>query len=166
MKISEELDNIFRAAYTQAKLRSHEYLTPEHILFSALFFESAIDIIQSCGGDVKSLQGRLEEFFLRRSRRVKVVLSPFRVPVFKTSSNGPCGIIHRPKRANWILAISSFPFSMKRNLMLPFSCSAKGLRGWICSTISPTGSRRFRGRRAVPGSRNDGKGMGRGKGRP
>ena len=37
MKINEELNQILRAAYTEAKVRSHEYLTPEHILFASLF---------------------------------------------------------------------------------------------------------------------------------
>lgn len=83
MKISEELDNIFRAAYTQAKLRSHEYLTPEHILFSALFFESAIDIIQSCGGDVKSLQTRLEEFFSTKIPKSKSGAEPIQSASFQ-----------------------------------------------------------------------------------
>jgi len=83
MKISEELDNIFRAAYTEAKLRSHEYLTPEHILFAALFFESAIDIIQSCGGDVKSLQARLEEFFSTKIPKSKSGAEPIQSASFQ-----------------------------------------------------------------------------------
>ncbi|MCX7981426.1 MAG: ATP-dependent Clp protease ATP-binding subunit ClpA [Syntrophales bacterium] len=83
MKISEELDNIFRAAYTEAKLRSHEYLTPEHILFAALFFESAIDIIQSCGGDVKSLQSRLEEFFSTKIPKSKSGAEPIQSASFQ-----------------------------------------------------------------------------------
>lgn len=83
MKISEELDNIFRAAYTEAKLRSHEYLTPEHILFAALFFESAVDIIQSCGGDVKSLQSRLEEFFSTKIPKSKSGAEPVQSASFQ-----------------------------------------------------------------------------------
>ena len=63
MKINEELDNILRAAYSEAKTREHEYLTPEHILFAALFFDSVRSIIRGCGGDVKKLQSALDHFF-------------------------------------------------------------------------------------------------------
>jgi len=63
MKINEELDNILRAAYTEAKTREHEYLMPEHILFAALFFDSVRSIIRGCGGDVQKLQSALDHFF-------------------------------------------------------------------------------------------------------
>jgi ATP-dependent Clp protease ATP-binding subunit ClpA len=63
MKINEELDNILRAAYSEAKTREHEYMTPEHILFAALFFDSVRSIIRGCGGDVKKLQSALDHFF-------------------------------------------------------------------------------------------------------
>ena len=63
MKINEELNHILRAAYTEAKSRTHEYLTPEHVLFASLFFESPREIIRKCGGDIENLQARLEDFF-------------------------------------------------------------------------------------------------------
>jgi ATP-dependent Clp protease ATP-binding subunit ClpA len=63
MKINEELNHILRAAYTEAKVRTHEYLTPEHILFASLFFESPREILRKCGGDVENLQTKLEDFF-------------------------------------------------------------------------------------------------------
>jgi len=66
MKINEELDNILRAAYSEAKTREHEYLTPEHILFAALFFDSVRSIIRGCGGDVKKLQSALDDFFRKK----------------------------------------------------------------------------------------------------
>ena len=63
MKISEELNNIITAAYTEAKARSHEYVTPEHILYASLFFSSGSNIITACGGDIDRLKKELEEFF-------------------------------------------------------------------------------------------------------
>ena len=83
MKINEELDHIFRAAYTEAKLRSHEYLTPEHILFAALFFESSSEIIRACGGDVKGLQGKLEDFFSTKIPKVKKEQDPIQSASFQ-----------------------------------------------------------------------------------
>lgn len=83
MKINEELDHIFRAAYTEAKLRSHEYLTPEHILFASLFFESSSDIIRSCGGDVKGLQAKLEDFFATKIPKARKDLDPVQSASFQ-----------------------------------------------------------------------------------
>jgi len=83
MKINEELDHIFRAAYTEAKLRSHEYLTPEHILFASLFFESSSEIIRSCGGDVKGLQSKLEDFFSAKIPKARKDLDPVQSASFQ-----------------------------------------------------------------------------------
>ncbi len=63
MKISEELSDILKAAYNEAVSRRHEYLTTEHLLYASLFFESGIDIITNCGGDVKKLKTELENHF-------------------------------------------------------------------------------------------------------
>jgi ATP-dependent Clp protease ATP-binding subunit ClpA len=83
MKINEELDHIFRAAYTEAKLRSHEYLTPEHILFASLFFESSSEIIRSCGGDVKGLQAKLEDFFSTKIPKARKDMDPIQSASFQ-----------------------------------------------------------------------------------
>ena len=63
MRINEELNHILTAAVTEAKVRSHEYITPEHVLYASLFFESGSDIIINCGGDVDQLKKDLEHFF-------------------------------------------------------------------------------------------------------
>jgi ATP-dependent Clp protease ATP-binding subunit ClpA len=63
MKINEELNQILRAAYTEAKVRSHEYLTPEHILFASLFFDAPKEMIRKCGGDIDIIRDKLEDFF-------------------------------------------------------------------------------------------------------
>lgn len=63
MKVSEELNSIISAAYTEAKVRSHEYVTPEHILYASLFFSSGLTIIHACGGDAENLKKVLDQFF-------------------------------------------------------------------------------------------------------
>ncbi len=62
MRVTQELNNIIAAAYSEAKARSHEYVTPEHILYASLFFEGGSKIIIACGGDIKRLKSELEEF--------------------------------------------------------------------------------------------------------
>ncbi len=56
MKISESLNQIIMAAYAEANTRSHEFVTPEHLLYAALFFDDGSDIIQRCGGDSEHLK--------------------------------------------------------------------------------------------------------------
>lgn len=63
MKVNEELNNILRAAYLEAKSRKHEYLMPEHILFASLFFREAKEIIRRCGGSVEGVKRKIEDFF-------------------------------------------------------------------------------------------------------
>jgi ATP-dependent Clp protease ATP-binding subunit ClpA len=63
MTINEELNNILNAAFNEARVRHHEYLTPEHLLYASLFFERGEEIISNCGGDVGTLRKELEKFF-------------------------------------------------------------------------------------------------------
>ncbi len=56
MKISENLNQIIMAAYAEANTRSHEFVTPEHLLYAALFFDEGAEIIQRCGGDPEHLK--------------------------------------------------------------------------------------------------------------
>src|SRR4030042_5122813 len=63
MEINHELNNILMAAFQEAKMRKHEYLTPEHILYASLHNDTGRDIIQGSGADAKNLISKLEEFF-------------------------------------------------------------------------------------------------------
>jgi ATP-dependent Clp protease ATP-binding subunit ClpA len=51
------------AAFQEAKMRKHEYLTPEHILYASLHNDVGKDIIQGSGGDVGSLDRKILDFF-------------------------------------------------------------------------------------------------------
>lgn len=63
MKLDETASQIIISASTEAHYRNHEYVTPEHILYAALFFEESINIIKACGGDIDKLKNELEEYF-------------------------------------------------------------------------------------------------------
>jgi ATP-dependent Clp protease ATP-binding subunit ClpA len=65
VELHEELNQVLLAAYNEARLNRHEYLTPEHILYASLFFPSGIDIVSRCGGNVDGLKKRLQGFFKR-----------------------------------------------------------------------------------------------------
>ncbi|HRZ91230.1 MAG TPA: Clp protease N-terminal domain-containing protein, partial [Spirochaetia bacterium] len=63
MKVNQEVQAIFNAAYNEAKIRSHEYLTPEHILYAALSFEQIRTILESCEADVEHIKQGMESYF-------------------------------------------------------------------------------------------------------
>ena len=70
MKVSDDLQGVLQAAYEEAKERKHEYLTPEHILYAAMFFDVAREIIASCQADPDEIKEGLDEHL---SKRVPVV---------------------------------------------------------------------------------------------
>lgn len=63
MKVNEAVQNIINAAYHDARIKKHEFFTPEHILYSALFFDGTIAIIKECGADPELIKTDLEEYF-------------------------------------------------------------------------------------------------------
>lgn len=62
MRIHEEVQSVLNAAYQEAKHKHHEYLTPEHILFAALYFEGIRNIIEECGADPDAVLREVEEY--------------------------------------------------------------------------------------------------------
>jgi len=63
MKISGPVRTIISQAYNEAKLRSHEYLTPEHILYAALDLSEVQEILRACGANPDNLKQEMETFF-------------------------------------------------------------------------------------------------------
>lgn len=71
MKIDSLLDEIFTAAYSEAKIAAHEYFTPEHILFASLFFDQGTELIKSCGGNIQELKMDLENYLNQNILKVE-----------------------------------------------------------------------------------------------
>jgi ATP-dependent Clp protease ATP-binding subunit ClpA len=63
MKVSPEVQAIFNAAYNEAKLRNHEYLMPEHLLFASLSFEKVRNIFENCDADLEQMRHSIEAYF-------------------------------------------------------------------------------------------------------
>lgn len=63
MKIENILNQIFITAYNEAKLEKHEYFTPEHVLYSSLFFDEGKEMIENCGGNIEELKEQLTNYF-------------------------------------------------------------------------------------------------------
>ena len=69
--ISKDLTVALGFAVNEAKKRRHEYVCIEHILFAILHDNSGRQIIESCGGDIESLEKILKNFF---DERLDVIL--------------------------------------------------------------------------------------------
>ncbi|MDR2865721.1 MAG: ATP-dependent Clp protease ATP-binding subunit ClpA [Spirochaetaceae bacterium] len=63
MKISRHAQAIINAAYSEARIRRHEYITPEHILYAALAFEEVKSVLSACGANVSTIKSGMENFF-------------------------------------------------------------------------------------------------------
>ncbi|MGH7884700.1 MAG: ATP-dependent Clp protease ATP-binding subunit ClpA [Thermodesulfobacteriota bacterium] len=63
MTISEELEKTLYRAYEQAKLRKHEFITPEHILLELARDKVASEILVGCDVDLELLTNDLEQYF-------------------------------------------------------------------------------------------------------
>ena len=70
MNISRHVQAIISAAYNEAKLRGHEYLTPEHILYAALSFEEVQIILSGSGANLDEIKTGMEEFFIHKVRAI------------------------------------------------------------------------------------------------
>ena len=62
MQINEEVQIILNAAYDEAVERKHEFLTPEHVLYTALFFSNVREILESCGTDPDDLKDKVNSY--------------------------------------------------------------------------------------------------------
>jgi ATP-dependent Clp protease ATP-binding subunit ClpA len=63
MKISRHAQAILNAAYTEARTRHHEYITPEHILYAAIAFDEVKSLLAACGADLNEIKMGVESYF-------------------------------------------------------------------------------------------------------
>ncbi|MFZ5775782.1 MAG: ATP-dependent Clp protease ATP-binding subunit ClpA [Thermodesulfobacteriota bacterium] len=61
--INAKLEAALVRAIREAKVRKHEHVTVEHILYGLLDDELAARIIHGCGGEPETMKKKLEEFF-------------------------------------------------------------------------------------------------------
>jgi ATP-dependent Clp protease ATP-binding subunit ClpA len=63
VNINRELNNIIAIAYQEAKIKKHEFLTPEHILYATLSSKEGEQLLADLGVNTTRLRKNLEEFF-------------------------------------------------------------------------------------------------------
>ena len=76
MEISPQLRKILSVSFSDAKYARHEFFTPEHLLSSALAFDSVRDLLESCGADVATIRDYVNEYIKKN------------VPVSAVQGNG------------------------------------------------------------------------------
>ncbi len=62
--LSKDLERIIARAIREVKVRHHEYLTLEHILYAYLLDDKGKEVLSGCGVDMFKLKNQLERFFL------------------------------------------------------------------------------------------------------
>ncbi len=61
--LSRELEKIFALAIREVRIRHHEFLTLEHVLYAYLLVPEGKDILVNCGVDLSRLKRQLERYF-------------------------------------------------------------------------------------------------------
>jgi len=62
MTLSKELEETLKRAFEQAKVRRHEFITLEHILFELTYDPDASDVLIGCGVDLDRLRDAIDIF--------------------------------------------------------------------------------------------------------
>ncbi|MDR1858332.1 MAG: AAA family ATPase, partial [Treponema sp.] len=84
MKISGHVQAIINAAYNEARVRGHEYLTPEHILYAALAFDEVQGIFTSCGVNPEHIKSGMENYFEQKVPVIEAATEPTQTVGFQS----------------------------------------------------------------------------------
>lgn len=60
--LSKDLEQTLNEAFKAARSKRHEFMTVEHLLLALLDNESAVNVLNACGAELKGLRGDLTEF--------------------------------------------------------------------------------------------------------
>ncbi len=65
MLITEELEKTLKRAFDEAKVRRHEFVSLEHLLYALTFDAIASNVLTHCGADLQRLRDEIEDFLIR-----------------------------------------------------------------------------------------------------
>ncbi len=66
MNVSIEVQDIMNAAYQEARLKKHEFLTPEHVLYAGLHFPYVRELVKACGAQADAIMQDLARHLLEK----------------------------------------------------------------------------------------------------
>jgi len=75
VKLDNLTSQIYVVAVNEARLHGHEYVMPEHFLYSALMFDDGKELVESGGGNLETIMQELNLFFNEQLPR-KITTSP------------------------------------------------------------------------------------------
>jgi ATP-dependent Clp protease ATP-binding subunit ClpA len=75
MKLDNLVSQIYVVAVNEARLHGHEYVMPEHFLYSALMFDDGKELVENGGGNLDGIKTELNHFFEEQLPK-KVTASP------------------------------------------------------------------------------------------
>ena len=81
--LSRDVELSLAAAFREAEIRRHEFVTLEHLLYALLHNDDGAAIISACGGETRVLRTRLETFFRDRLQTVPGE-SPYELELTRT----------------------------------------------------------------------------------
>ena len=73
MMLSQKLERIIANAVREVKIRQHEFLTLEHLLYGFVKDEYGKSILEGCGIDTSRLEEQLQRFFIEH---MEITLRP------------------------------------------------------------------------------------------
>ncbi len=62
--LSKDLEKVFALAIREVRIRHHEFLTLEHVLYAYLLVPQGKNLLKNCGVNVNKLKGQLERYFI------------------------------------------------------------------------------------------------------
>jgi len=82
IKISGAVQKVLDQAWTDARTRGHEYVTPEHVLLAALDHPPALKMLALCGADIAYIHDSVDEY-LRKNMPVMTSREPLQTVGFQ-----------------------------------------------------------------------------------
>jgi ATP-dependent Clp protease ATP-binding subunit ClpA len=86
MKLDSLTSQVYVVAVNEARLHGHEYLTPEHFLYSSLMFDDGKTLVKNGGGNLEMIISDLNNFFNEKVPR-KMNESPMESYAFNQMIN-------------------------------------------------------------------------------
>ena len=96
--LSRDVELSLAAAFREAEVRRHEFVTLEHLLYALLHNDDGAAIIGACGGETHELRTRLESFFRDRLQTVPGE-SPYELEMTRTVRRLLQRVIHQARSA-------------------------------------------------------------------
>ena len=96
--LSRDVELSLAAAFREAEMRRHEFVTVEHLLYALLHNDDGAAIISACGGETHELRTRLETFFHDHMQTVPGA-GPYELDITRTVRRLLQRVVHQVRSA-------------------------------------------------------------------